>query len=53
MYALKTIKAVKVSSFRDYVKGSVLIDIKKEVKLNPSYYNKRKGRRKKGIPGVR
>ena len=41
MYELKEINAVKVSSFRDYAKGSVVIKTKKDVKLNPSYYNKR------------
>ena len=41
MYELETVKAEKVSSFRDYTEGSVVIKTKKDVKLNPSHYNKR------------
>jgi len=41
MYEMETVKAVKVSSHRDYTEGSVVIKTKDDVKLNPSNYNKR------------
>jgi len=41
MYEMETVKAVKVSSCRDYTEGSVVIKTKEDVKLNPSHYSKR------------
>ena len=34
--------ASKTSSSRDYMKGSVTINTKNNIKLNPQFYNKRR-----------
>lgn len=41
MYKGETVFALKESSSRDYTKGSVIINISSDVKLNPSNYTKR------------